>query len=58
MGRIAAIVLVVVLLTGTFGAAAYASMNGFGLVASGAAFARSGSIGGPVVMGGGPGSGK
>lgn len=53
-----AIVLVVVLLAGTFGGAAYASLNGFGLVASGAPFARSGSIGGPVIMGGGPGSGK
>jgi hypothetical protein len=58
MGRMIAIVLVVVLLSGTFGAAAYASVNGFGLVASGAPFARSGSIGGPVIMGGGPGSGK
>jgi hypothetical protein len=58
MGRIVVIVLVVVLLTGTLGAAAYASFSGFGLVASGAPFARSGSIGGPVIMGGGPGSGK
>ncbi len=58
MGRIVVIVLVVVLLAGSLGGAAYASLNGFGLVASGAAFARSGSIGGPVIMGGGPGSGK
>lgn len=58
MGRMITIVLVVVLLAGTFGGAAYASMTGFGLVASGAPFARSGSIGGPVIMGGGPGSGK
>jgi hypothetical protein len=58
MGRMVAIVLVVVILVSSFGGAAYASLNGFGLVASGAPFARSGSIGGPVIMGGGPGSGK
>jgi hypothetical protein len=58
MGRAIAIILVVVMLVGSFGGAAYASLNGFGLVASGAPFARSGSIGGPVIMGGGPGSGK
>ncbi len=58
MGRIVMIVLVVVVLVTSFGGAAYASLNGFGLVASGAPFARSGSIGGPVIMGGGPGSGK
>lgn len=58
MGRIVIVVLVVVLLGSTLGGAAYASMTGFGLVASGAPFARSGSIGGPVIMGGGPGSGK
>jgi hypothetical protein len=58
MGRMVAIVLVVVILVSSFGGVAYASLNGFGLVASGAPFARSGSIGGPVIMGGGPGSGK
>jgi len=58
MGRAIVIILVLVMLTGTFAGAAYASLNGFGLVASGAPFARSGSIGGPVIMGGGPGSGK
>lgn len=58
MGRTVAIVLVVLLLSGSFAGAAYASVTGFGLVASGAPFARSGSIGGPVIMGGGPGSGK
>lgn len=58
MGRIIAIILVVVILVGSFGGVAYASLSGFGLVASGAPFARSGSIGGPVIMGGGPGSGK
>lgn len=58
MGRLIVIGLVAVILMGSFGGAAYAAVNGFGLVASGAAFARSGSIGGPVIMGGGPGSGK
>lgn len=58
MGRILVIIFVVLILGSTFAGATYASMNGFGLVASGAPFARSGSIGGPVIMGGGPGSGK
>jgi hypothetical protein len=58
MGRMIAIILIVVILGGGFAGAAYASLNGFGLVASGAPYARSGSIGGPVIMGGGPGSGK
>lgn len=58
MGRMVVIFLVILLLGGTFAGAAYAGLNGFGLIASGAPFARAGSIGGPVVMGGGPGSGK
>jgi hypothetical protein len=58
MGRVVVILLVVVILASSFGGVAYASLNGFGLIASGAPFARSGSIGGPVIMGGGPGSGK
>ena len=58
MGRTIAMALAVIFLTGSLAGAAYASFTGFGLVASGAPFARSGSIGGPVIMGGGPGSGK
>lgn len=58
MGRIIVIILVVAMLGGGFVGAALASLNGYGLVASGAPYARSGSIGGPVIMGGGPGSGK
>lgn len=58
MGRMVIIILIVLMLGGGFVGAALASINGYGLVASGAPYARSGSIGGPVIMGGGPGSGK
>jgi hypothetical protein len=58
MGRIVVVIFVLVILGSSFAGAAYASLNGFGLIASGAPFVRSGSIGGPVIMGGGPGSGK
>jgi hypothetical protein len=37
---------------------AYASYSGYGMLTSGAPHARVGSIGGPAVIGGGPGSGK
>lgn len=51
------VVMVVVFGLGLAGTA-YASYTGFGMVASGAPYARVGSIGGPAVQGGGPGSGK
>ena len=37
---------------------AVASYNGWGLIAVGASSVRSGSVGGPGIVGGGPGSGK
>ncbi|HEX2908430.1 MAG TPA: hypothetical protein VHO69_16270 [Phototrophicaceae bacterium] len=57
MRRLIVVVMLAVLLLGLAGSA-YASYTGFGMVASGAPYARVGSIGGPAVMGGGPGSGK
>jgi hypothetical protein len=52
------IILVVVVLGGLFAATTYASYSGIGLIASGPPSARIGSIFGPSVVGGGPGSGK
>lgn len=51
------VVILGVLLFGLVGSA-YASYAGFGLIASGARWARIGAIGGPSIQGGGPGSGK
>jgi hypothetical protein len=56
--RAIVIVVVLVLFSLTLAGTAYASYTGFGMIASGAPFARVGSIGGPAVQGGGPGSGK
>lgn len=53
-----AIILLVVILSGLLGTAAYASYHGYGIIASGNPNARSGSLGGPIIIGGGPGSGK
>ena len=59
MAKTAIIVLLtLVILGGTFAAAAQASYTGYGLVASGAPHARVGSTGGIFIIGGGPGSGK
>lgn len=52
------ILLVVLILGGLLASAAYASYNGMGLVASGNPNTRSGSLGMPIIIGGGPGSGK
>ena len=58
MSRRVIIVIVVVLLMASFVGATYASFTSYGVIASGAPFARSGSVGGVVVMDGGPGNGK
>jgi hypothetical protein len=58
MGRGAIITIVVVLLLLGLGASAYAGYAGLGMVQPGGPSARVGSIGGPVIVGGGPGSGK
>lgn len=58
MRKLIAIMLIAVLLSGGLAAATYASYNGYGLVAAGSPSARSGSMGGPIILGGGPGSGK
>ncbi len=53
------IVFVVIAILGlSLAGAAYASYSGMGLVTSGTPSARSGSVGGVVVLGGGPSSGK
>jgi hypothetical protein len=56
--RILIVVITFVVLLGGLGVASAASYQGFGLVSSGAPWVRVGSIGGPSVVGGGPGSGK
>lgn len=58
MRKFIAVLVIVVLLSGGLAAATYASYNGYGLVAAGDPSARSGSLGGPIILGGGPGSGK
>jgi hypothetical protein len=50
-------IVVALLLVGLVGVS-YASYSGFGLISGGGPSARVGSIGGPLVVGGGPGSGK
>lgn len=49
---------VVIMLLGLLASASYASYNGVGIVASGNPNSRSGSLGMPIIIGGGPGSGK
>lgn len=58
MRKIIVIMLIAVLLSGGLAAATYASYNGYGLIAAGNPSARTGSMGGPIILGGGPGSGK
>lgn len=58
MGRAIILAVVVILLFVGLAGMTYASYNGFGLVYSGGPSARVGSIGGPVIIEGGPGSGK
>lgn len=50
--------LVLVLLLGGLGTAAFAGYNGYGLVSSSEPNARGGSTGGIFFLGGGPSSGK
>jgi hypothetical protein len=52
------ILIAMVLMGGLLASAAYASYNGYGIVASGSPSARGGSLGGPVFFGGGPSGGK
>ena len=52
------IFIVIVLLAGLLASASFASQKGVGLVASGNPNSRSGSLGMPIILGGGPGSGK
>lgn len=58
MTRIVILLIVVALLGGLFAMASNASYNGVGLISSGDPNARSGSLLGPIIYGGGPGSGK
>jgi hypothetical protein len=58
MSRLIAVIIIIMLLSGGLAAATYASYNGYGLVAAGNPSARTGSLGGPIILGGGPGSGK
>jgi hypothetical protein len=52
------LVMVLVLLLGCLGTAAFASYSGYGLVSSSQPNARGGSTGGIFFIGGGPSSGK
>ena len=58
MRKMIAIILIAVLLSGGLAAATYDSYNGYGMIAAGNPSARTGSMGGPIILGGGPGSGK
>lgn len=58
MGKGIIVAIAVVLLLAGLAGATYASYAGFGLVSSGGPSARVGSIFGPAIVGGGPGSGK
>jgi hypothetical protein len=59
MKNLVTILIVIIFLSGGLAAATYASYNGYGLVAAGTSpSARTGSLGGPIILGGGPGSGK
>jgi hypothetical protein len=59
MGRAILILVVILVLSGLLAMTAFASYSGAGLVAAGAQpSARSGSSGGVIILGGGPGSGK
>lgn len=58
MRGLVVVVITMVLLGGLLAGAAYASYNGYGIVASGSPSARSGSLGGPIFIGGGPSGGK
>lgn len=58
MKKTIAVLLIIVMLGGGLAAATYASYSGYGLVAAGNPSARTGSLGGPIILGGGPGSGK
>lgn len=58
MNRLFIGLIVAIILSSSLAASAYASYTGFGLISGGGPSARVGSIGGPVIVGGGPGSGK
>jgi hypothetical protein len=58
MRRLVILAIVIAILSAGLAGATYAGYNGFGLVSGGGPSARVGSIGGPVILGGGPGSGK
>ncbi len=52
------LIIAVVFLAATLGFAVYSAYSGFGVARAGSLSVRSGSLGGPGVLGGGPGSGK
>jgi hypothetical protein len=58
MNKAVIVILVIILLTGGLIGSVYAGYTGVGMVSAGGPSARVGSIGGPVIIGGGPGSGK
>ncbi len=58
MSRLIVMGLVALMLTLGLGGVAYASYGGIGAVGVAGASARSGSLHGPSVLGGGPGHGK
>ncbi|MBO9309249.1 MAG: hypothetical protein J7551_05650 [Chloroflexi bacterium] len=52
------VVIAVIVLAAALGLTAYVAYTGFGAVRAGNVSVRSGSVGGVIVLGGGPGSGK
>jgi hypothetical protein len=58
MGKGVIVMLVLLVLVAGLAGSVYAGYNGYGMVMTGGPSARVGSIGGPLVIGGGPGSGK
>ncbi|HUN08435.1 MAG TPA: hypothetical protein PLQ56_17650 [Aggregatilineales bacterium] len=58
MGKTVVLVVVFIIFSLALVSAAYAGYSGVGLIQTGGPSARVGSIGGPLVIGGGPNSGK
>jgi hypothetical protein len=52
------VVIAVIVLAAVLGLTAYGAYSGFGTARVGNVSVRSGSVGGVIVLGGGPGSGK
>jgi hypothetical protein len=58
MGKTVVLIIVFIIFSLGLVSAAYAGYTGVGMVQTGGPSARVGSIGGPLIIGGGPNSGK